>query len=184
MAGMALKKDKEEELQKYFQPRHPGSFSGVDKFKKSLKKRKNTAKEIRNFLKSKEAYTLHYPVRYRFPRSRVVVAAVNQLYDIDLLFMVDLSNDNDGWKYILTCVDILSHYAFCEKLRSKTSSAVAKAFEKILDRAKEQSRTPMQVRSDSGSEFIGKPFKNLMTERGIKHFLTLNVDVKANFSER
>ena len=183
MVGMALKKDKEEELQKYFQPRQPGSFSGFVKFKRSLKKKKSD-KEIRQFLKSKDAYTLHYPVRYRFPRNRVVVATVNQLWDIDLLFMVALSDENDQWKYILTCVDILSHYAFCEKLRSKTSTTVAKAFEKILDRAKKQSRTPRQVRSDSGTEFTGKAFQTLMKERGIKHFVTLNVDVKANFSER
>ena len=59
MARVALKRktEKEQELQKYFQPEHPGSYSGLDKFHRSLKengkKMKNTAKEIKQFLKSK-----------------------------------------------------------------------------------------------------------------------------------
>ena len=186
MAGLALRKkrDKEAELQKYLQPKHPGSFSGLDKFRRSLKEKKNTAKEIKEFLKLKESYSLHHPVRYRFPRSRVMVPAVNQLWDADLLFMIDLSKQNDGWSYILTCVDVLSHYAFCERLKTKSTLQVTSAFKKILTRAEDQSRLPRSVRTDSGGEFASKLFVSTLSKRGIKHFVTLNVDTKAAFSER
>ena len=185
MAGLALKKKKEEELKKYTEIKHPGSYSGLDKFRRGLPEgKKNTTEDIKKFLKSKESYSLHHPVRYRFPRNRVVVAAVNQMWDIDLLFMTQLSEENDGWRYILTCVDVLSHYAFCERLKTKTSAEVTKAFQKILIRAEEQSRLPRSLRSDSGAEFTSRTFGSAVSARGIKHFVTLNVDTKASFAER
>lgn len=78
----------EKKMQKYFDPKHPGSLSGVDKFHKSQKSL--SKRVIKNFLKSKEAYTLHRPVRYRFPRNKNVVGSINQVWDSDVLFMVDL----------------------------------------------------------------------------------------------
>ena len=187
MAGVALtnKTEKEQELDRYFQPEHPGAFSGFDKFRRALPRdKKVTTKEIKDFLKSKDAYTYHFPVRYRFDRSRVVVASVNQLWDLDLLFMLEFSQHNDQWKYILTCVDVLSHYAFCERLKTKNSAEVTSAFNKILIRAEQQSRLPRSVRTDGGAEFTGKNFRKAMSLRGIKHFVTLNVDTKANYAER
>ena len=188
MAGLATvsQREEEEKLEDYFQPGKPGSFSGADKFHRSLEGGKISRREIRDFLKSKDPYSLHFPVRHRFPRSRVVVASMGQMFDGDLLFMTDLREQNDGWAYILTCIDSLSKMAFCERLKTKTSTEVAGAFRKVLERAKGQGfEGGIHIfRSDSGSEFLGKPFKSVLEKNGIKHYVTLNTEVKASFSER
>jgi transposase InsO family protein len=185
MAGVASVSD-EKKLEDYFNPEKPGSFSGAEKFQRSLDD-KIGVKKIRDFLKTKDSYTLHFPVRRKFPRSRVIVASMGQMFDGDLLFMTDLRDQNDGWAYILTCIDVLSKMAFCERLKTKTSAEVAGAFKKVLMRAKQHAGFENGIRvyrSDSGSEFLGKPFKTVLEKNGIKHFLTLNSDVKACISER
>ena len=172
----------EEIEKKYFDPENPGSYAGLDKFHKSLDDGKTSRDEIRKVLKSQDAYTLHYPVRHRFPRRRVIVAAIDQLWEADLLFMTDLTEQNSDWAYILTVIDVLSKFAFCERLKNKTAAHVAAAFAKILERARP--RKPASLRTDAGSEFIARPFKALMSKNGIRHYVTSNTETKASVCER
>jgi len=178
------KKKKKEELEKYFQPKNPGSFAGIDKFRRGLEGKQNV-EEIKTFLKSKDAYTLHFPVRHRFPRRRIIVSSRDQMWEADLLFMTDLKEANSGWAYILTCIDVLSKFGFCEKLKTKTSAEVTAAFKRILERAKKDlGRQAAYCRTDMGLEFNSRTFRSLMEKYGIRHFATLNTETKASVCER
>ena len=89
----------------------PASFGGVDAVfraaKGSLSKNK-----IKKKFESVDAYTLHKPLRKNFRRNRVIVYSVDQQWQADLVDMTHLQRHNNGYRYILTCIDILSKYAW------------------------------------------------------------------------
>ena len=168
---------------KYFDPSQPGSFSAVDKFFRGQNE-KASRKQVKTFLKGQDAYTFHVPVRYKFPRNRVVVSGMNQLCDSDLLSMQNLAGENDGFSWILTLIDVFSKFAYCEALKSKSSQEVTEAFRRILVRAKEDGRRFYQLRTDLGSEYKNFRFQKLMREFSISHFFTWNQEIKSNIAER
>ena len=55
---------------------------------------------------------MHKPVRKIFKKNRVMVGKINQQFQVDLVDMQSLSKYNDGYKYVLTCIDVLSKYAW------------------------------------------------------------------------
>ena len=63
---------------------------------------------IRLWLQKQDTYTLHKPVRYRFKRNRVIVGAIDEQWEADLVIMDSISKYNNGFKYILTVIDVLS----------------------------------------------------------------------------
>ena len=71
-----------------------------------------------------DTYTLHKPVRYCFKRNRVIVAGIDDEWEADLVIMDSLSKNNNGYKYILTVIDVLSKYAWVEPLKTKTGESI------------------------------------------------------------
>lgn len=57
---------------------------------------------------------------------------------------------NDGYKYLLTVIDVLTKYAFVKPLKNKTALTVTRAFRDILDNGR---GWPKVVSSDKGTEF-------------------------------
>ena len=107
---------------KYFDPRRPGSYAGLDKFYRSGPGA--SRKRLKQWLKGEESYTLHKPVRYTFKRNRVVVSGIDSQWDVDLIDMIQYKKSNDDYKHILVATDILSHYAWTRALKSKTGREV------------------------------------------------------------
>lgn len=169
--------------EQYYDPAHPGAFSGSQKFFLGQTSTSASRKQVEAFLKSQETHTLHFPARVRFPRNNVVVGGINQLWDTDLLSMQNLADDNDAFNFILTSIDVLSKFAYCEKLKSKSARDVSTGFGEILKRAEARSSLPTSIRSDMGSEYNNYLWRRLMKQYGIKHYMTYNSEIKANFSE-
>ena len=181
MAGLVEKK--EQDLEKlYFDPEHPGSLSGVQKFYQN--QNIATQKELKQYLSKKDTYTLHRPARHRFPRNRVIVGELFQMFEADLLFMTRYVDENEGFSYILTVVGVLSHYAYCEKLKSKSTREVTTSFRKILEKATSEGRLMQQLRTDAGGEFSSKLFTNLLREYHVSHIIARNEETKSNLAER
>jgi transposase InsO family protein len=65
--------------------------------------------------------------------------------------MQHLSRYNDGYRFILTCIDVFSKRAFAVPLKDKKAITVADAFEKIFAEA-----TPVMIQTDRGTEFLAK----------------------------
>ncbi len=128
-------------------------------------------------------YTLFRPTRRRIKRNKVVVGGFGHQFDSDLLDLSSLSSSNDNYKYLLTAVDILSKFAYCQLLRSKRAEEVVSAYRKILNSALEQNRLPFAVRTDKGGEFLNAKFNKLMREYGVTHFTSQNTETKANYAE-
>jgi hypothetical protein len=179
MDKVAAKEVKE----RYFDPSQPGSLSGVDKFSKHMPK--YSKKHISKILKSEPAYTLHFPVRHRFRRNKVIVASRNDLWDADLLSMMSYKQYNDNYAYILVTVDILSHHGRVRKLKTKSGREVAREFGELLDQCKEAEGVyPRQIRTDKGGEFVSSLTRTQLRNRGVGYYVTQNSQTKAGYAER
>ena len=164
-------------LNRYHDPRAPGSLGGVQRFAKA---HRLPLKQAQRVLERDLAYTLHKPRRRRFPTVPVVVGGLDDQWVADLVEVQPLAKYNRGLRYLLTVVDVLSKYAWVQPLKDKTGVALVKAFEKIL---KQGRRHPNRLQTDRGKEFYNRTFQRWLDEQGIHHFSTEG-DAKASVVER
>ena len=156
--------------------RSPGSFGSVRNLQRYSGRSEH---EIKKFLTSQDAYTLHKPRRIRFPRRKTYSKGIGDLFQIDLVDLSSLASFNDGMRYLLTCIDVFSKRAWAVPVRRKSARDVAEAFENILTDEKCN-----MVQSDKGTEFLNSTFQSMLSRRGIKFYTSENEDLKAAVVER
>ena len=166
--------------QLYYDTSSPASFGGVHNLAKYSKTPKSG---VRHWLSSQDAYTLHKPVRSKFPRRKTFVVSINYLFQIDLADVTKLEMYNDRNRFLLTCIDCLSRYAFAIPVRNKTALEVKNAFARILDMSP-YGLPPVYVQSDKGREFLNSLFLSYLKENNIKHYTSENSQVKCALVER
>ncbi len=140
--------------QLYYNLESPASFAGIDSIYRAVKndgKYQISRNKIRQWLQTQHTYTLHKPVRYRFKRNRVIVGRIDDEWEADLVIMGSLSTHNNGHKYVLTVIDVLSKYVWVEPLKSKTGECLVQAFGKIIKKG----RKPRMFHTNKGTEFKG-----------------------------
>ena len=125
---------------------------------------------------------MHRPVRHRYPRRMYSMNNVDDVWEADLADLRSISTYNDGYAYILVVIDVLIKYAWLEPLLDKTSKSVACAFGAILGRS--NNRSPMQLQTDRGKEFIGSAFQAFLRKHNIEFRVARNPDIKASIAER
>lgn len=165
----------------FYDPRHAGSFSSVQKIYKSLKNEGHNIPtyKIREWLQSQETHTLQRGVRRKFKRNRVMVYGIDSQWDADLMDLSQIGKYNKSFKYVLLCIDILSKYTWVVPMKSKTGEETLKAFRKIFA----QGRKPRLLRTDQGKEFLNNKVSTLFKAKGIHHFVTEN-ELHSNVAER
>ncbi len=166
----------------YFNAENPGAYFGPSKLRDELKKNRQQQhirlRNVKRFVKNQDAYSLHRPVKHRFKRLKVRVNFMNEMFDVDLADLSRYSKENDGIRYLLVAIDILSRYAFVLPLENKKPESVLKAFKEIL-----KTRQPKKVRTDAGSEFRAG-FESYLKKKNITHTITRNENIKSNYVER
>lgn len=164
--------------EEYYDPGAAGSLGGELRLRRALG---TTKKRLNDWLAGQDTYTLHKPVRYRFPRRRVIVNAIDEQWQADLVDLISLSEFNDGFKYLLTVIDILSKFAWVVPLKDKKGSSLTEAFDSILTSS---GRRPGRLQTDKGSEFLNSTFQKYLRDKGIHFFTSENEDLKASVVER
>lgn len=150
----------------YYDPEEPGSFGGVE----ALRRRAGgTRKDAEKWLKKQDTYTLHRPVKKRFPRNKILVAGLDDQWSADLIDVHGLAKFNNNNTFLLTVVDTLSKYAWVVPLKDKTGSSVVNAFKKIF-----KERTCRKLFTDAGKEFLNAKFQSLLKSKGIIFFTSRN----------
>lgn len=160
----------------YYDPRQPGSFGGIAALARAARLPK---KQVVEWLRAQDTYTLHKPARKRFPRNRYVVFGPHELWQADLNDMRGLSQYNDGVNYLLTVIDVFSKWLYAVPLKSKSGQEVAEAFQRIFTKAR-----PRCLQTDKGTEFTGAVVKRVFKRHGVTYVTTQNPDVKAAVVER
>jgi len=156
----------------YENVRAPGSFGGIV----NVRRYGGNVKD----LVANDAYTLHKASRVRFPRRKTYSKGPGDLFQIDLTDLSNISSYNDGYRYLLTCVDVFTKRAWAVPVKTKTGHEVTRAFEKILA----DGDKPVYVQSDKGSEFLNSTFQSMLKRYGIKFYTSQNEDIKAAIVER
>ena len=133
--GNHMRVNKEELLKKlYYDLKNPAAYAG--KFKLLQEAKKHDANisigDVEQWLKSQLAYTLIKPIRLNFKTRPVVVHQIDEQWQINLLDVSKLSKHNDGFKFIMVVIHILSKYAWLKPLKSKHGIAVKNASEHIF----------------------------------------------------
>ena len=108
-----------------------------------------------------------------------MVGGINHQWQADLVDMRSLSRVNANYNYLLTCIDILSKFAWAVPLKNKTGSALIDGFKTILN----SGRKPRTLQTDKGTEFLNGQFQSFLKKRNIKFFTTQN-ETKASVVER
>ena len=163
-------------IEKYNNPSLPGSFSGLSGFLKINKElQKSTVKRV---ISSLPAYTLHKPIRYTFSRTKTSVDGIDDQWQVDLVDVSNIAGSNYNHKYILTCIDVFSKYAWAIPMLNKSADTTTKAFKEIF----KDGRRPNLIYSDDGNEFKGE-CKKYLESLAVKLFVS-QTKVKASVVER
>ena len=166
----------------YYSPSSPACYSGKEAVYQEAKKKnkKITRGQVSTFMSKQRTYTLHKPIKRKFPRNKYVPVCYDTDWQADLCDMQKLRRYNSGNGYILTVIEVLSRYAWAEPISTKSPVHVAAAFTKIME---ESGRKPWRLATDQGKEFVTGAFKDLMYNKDITHFSPKS-EVKCGVVER
>lgn len=181
---MAPKKGKHPNAEKslravFYNAKHPGSYGGVDSTHYGIKKKFKRGR-VRDWLTHQDTYTLHKPAVRNFLRRRVVVGSIDQQFQADLVDVSKLAKFNNGYRYLLTCIDVLSKFAFVVPLRDKTGKTLVEAFKVIFA----SGRKCKTLQTDKGTEFTNRVFQKFLKDNDVDFFTTHNEETKASIAER
>lgn len=167
----------------YYSLTEPSALSGITRLYRAVKKHhpKVNRSDVEAWLRKQDTYTLHRPAHRKLrAEPRVYVKHVDDQWCIDLCDMSNIAVHNDGYRYMLTCIDVLSKFAWAEKVKRKNRNDVTEAMQRIL---LSTPRRPKRIESDKGTEFYNSQFRVLLDSVGAEHFSS-NSRHKASVVER
>ena len=144
---------------------------GRDKLYFSLKRQYGanapTQKAINDWLQQQKVHQIH---KRQFQTKTITpirnIKKPNQLWQMDLVDMG--SKPDNGYKWIITAIDLFSKFAYARPMRNKERRTVVRAATDIFQVAK-----PRVLQTDNGSEFISSEFQALLRAQGINHITGL-----------
>jgi hypothetical protein len=105
---------------------------------------------------------------------------IDHQWQSDLVDLGKLASYNKRFKVLLTCIDVLSRYAWVVPLKDKTGTTLKEAFEVIF----KPGRQPIRLQTDRGTEFTNIVFQKFLKEYNVQFFTTYNDERKASIVER
>ena len=165
-------------LKLYHDPSRIGSFGGIEKFYNSAKIDLPgiTLNDVKKCLRADDSYTLFKPIRRKYKTNATYVPGARIQYQIDLLDMQKYAKYNKGFRYILTCIDCFSRFAWARPLRTKRGPEIVQAFSSIDPK-------PFVVQCDKGKEFYNNAFKQYLKKNKI-HLFSTDSAMKCSIVER
>ena len=122
---------------------------------------------------------LHKSKRKNYPRRKIIVNHIDEIFAADLVEMQKFAKLNKGYRYLITCIDIFSKYSWVIPLKDKRGITIKNALEKIFNE-----RKPKFLWTDNGKEFYNKQVQDLLDENNIKLYSTNNSEIKSAVIER
>ena len=153
----------------YRDPTFSGSFSGRKRFYKAVKDKypgaKITQKQVDEYLKRDDSYTLHRPAKKPATFRRVFTKRIGYLYQIDLVDMRKFKSVNKGYSWIIVCIDTFSKKVWCFATKNKTADATTEALRDLLTKNR-----PEKIQTDEGiSNTFLFTFSKLLAHVAIKN---------------
>jgi hypothetical protein len=167
----------------YYNLESSASYAGVNKILSAAKNRDGniTAGDVNDFLSKERTYTLFKPRRIRYKRLKTIPTGLNTDWQCDLCVFDSIKKQNDGYAYLLVCIDVLSRKIIAAPARSKKSEHMIDSFEIIFSKANAR---PHKLYSDSGVEFQAKKMLDYFNEKDILKYVMYDPDFHAGVVER
>ena len=90
---------------------------------------------------------------------------------MDLVDMGKYKDQNKGYRWILTAVEILSRYAFTIPVYRKTTKVMTESVSELLKEFKDRfGKLPKTAQFDDGKEFYNVGVKELLKSHNVKYF--------------
>ena len=135
----------------YYNVSSPAAYGGVAAL---VKASHLSRKVVLDWLRAQDAYTLHKPAKRHLKQTSTVnVGGIDHVWQADLVDMQAYSTKNEGYRYILTVIDVFSKYGWAEAIKSKTDKDIQEAFNYIFNHL-DGHHKPFKVMTDLGLEFI------------------------------
>ena len=169
----------------YYNPK-TGYQSSERLYKKALEDGLNVNRKlVKEWLKSQDTYTRYKPVVRKHKFRKTFVNFLGDQIHMDLEDMGSYKNQNKGYYWILTAVEILSRYAFAVPVYRKDTNNMTKAITELLKQFKDRfdERYPKVAQFDDGKEFYNVGVKTLLEKHEIEYF-SMKLDKKAAIVER
>ena len=112
---------------------------------------------------------------------KTVPAGLHNCWQCDLAIFDTLYKNNDGYKYLLVCIDVLSRKIFVAPTKSKSSKHMIDAFDKIF---KKSNIKPHKLYSDRGLEFQASRMLKYFQDMDIIKQVVYSPDIHAGVVER
>ena len=160
----------------YSNVNNPSAFTAVNKLTTHSP---YSSKQIRKGLKKIENYTVHRPLRKTYPTRRIYAKHINYLHESDLCDMSRFKEHNEGVRFLLVTIDVLSKFAWVEPLKSKKPEEIISGFERVY----QDGIFPSKIRTDRGSEYMNRRVQNYFMRNRIHHYNSNSI-VKAAIAER
>ena len=122
---------------------------------------------------------LHKSKRKNYPRRKIIVNHIDEIFAADLVEIQKFSKLNKGYRYLLTCIDIFSKFSWVIPLKDKRGITIKQALQRIF-----KQRKPKFLWTDRGTEFYNKQVQDLLNENNIKLYSTNNSEIKSSVIER
>ena len=153
----------------YYDVNSPACYSGVQRVYLEALRHCPTINrsDVYDWLRKQRTYTLYRPTVRKFTRLRTVPTGLNTDWQADLTLFNALKDYNDGFKYILVCVDVLSRMVYAEPVREKSAAHMRPAFDAVLERA---GVVPWKLFTDRGVEFESREMRKYFYEKDIIKF--------------
>ena len=167
----------------YTDPSLPGSLGGIEKFSREYKKRggEEKIKDIKRKIEEVDSYSLYKAPQRKFKTRPVIPYTIDHIWDVDLMVISEhLVESNDGFRYVLGAIDILSRHVWVACLKTKKGADVVRGIQEIFAST---DRRPHTIRVDQGREFHNKEVKDFLKKLDI-HMFANTTFAKANYIER
>ena len=141
------------------------NYASVNKIYKLMKSDNIDVKpkDIKIFIENKtETQLLKQNKTSKMKLGHITSMKPHSIWNMDIFYLQKYHKQNQGYKYILCCIDIFTRYVYCEPMKSKEIEEVIKAFKVIIKKQK-----PYVIVSDNDSTFLSNKFQNMLDENEI-----------------
>jgi hypothetical protein len=155
--------------QTYKDRRKNASFSGLPAFIENSEFKDKA--EVARALSFVDAYTLHRPVRKKFPRRMYRVPWLGFEFGMDLMSTQNMSQFNKNINYILIVQDLFSRFIFTAFLKTKSAPDVLKGIKAVFKKVRAVKLSlPTWILVDEGKEWFNSTVLSFLAEKNVKLF--------------
>ena len=122
---------------------------------------------------------MHKRIIKKFKRRYIYSPGIDAIWTSDLILIPKYAKQNNGFKYILTILDVFSKFAWIAVTKKKDKKTITNAFENILKKG----RIHQKLWSDGGGEYDNHYFRDMLKRYNIEPYRTES-NLKAIMAER